>query len=95
MTLKNKVVDALKYYTLELLPGQSHTYLSADSFGQDAEDDASLYPTELLNTLQPSGMTRHKLHVKTGIRVILISNLVRTRGLMSGTRVIVTACYRP
>ena len=94
LTPKNKVVDELNDYVLDLLPGQVHTYLSADYFGQDSEDDAEMYPTELLNTLQPSGMTRHDLHLKAGSPVILVRNLDRTKGLMNGTRLIVMACHR-
>ena len=94
LTPKNKVVDELNDYVLDLVPGQQHTYLSADYFGQDSEDDASLYPTELLNTLQPAGMPRHDLHVKPGAPVILIRNLDRTKGLMNGTRLVIVACFR-
>ena len=53
-----------------------------------------MYPTELLNTLQPAGMTRHILYLKVGTPVILIRNLDRTKGLMNGTRLVVMACYR-
>ena len=94
LTPKNKVVDEVNNYILDLLPGDPHIYLSADYFGRDSEDDALLYPTELLNVLQPAGMSMHDLRLKPGTPVILIRNLDRTRGLMNGTRLIIVVCLR-
>ena len=39
-----------------MLPGESVTYLSADSVNCDNNEEAQNYPREFLNSLTPSGM---------------------------------------
>jgi hypothetical protein len=62
------------------------TYLSADSV--DGDNDY-LYPTELLNSLTPSGVPLHSLSLKPGVPIILMHNLAA--GLANGTRML---CHR-
>ncbi len=47
----------------------------------------SLYPVELLNTLQFSG--NHELKLKVGVPILLLRNLNQSIGLCNGTRLIV------
>ncbi len=47
---------------LNLIPTEEKTYYSADS--TISENEASLYPTEYLNTLSFTGLPPHKLHLK-------------------------------
>lgn len=54
-------------------------------------DVANKFPTEFLNSLNPSGMSPHKLELKTNIPVMLLRNLNATHGLANGTRLIVKA----
>jgi hypothetical protein len=49
----------------------------------------SLYPVELLNTLQFSGIENHKLKLKVGVPILLLCNFNQSIGLCNGTRLIV------
>jgi ATP-dependent DNA helicase PIF1 len=62
------------------------TYLSSDSVKQQEQVD--MYPAELLNGLNISGMPPHQLHLRVGAPIILLRNL--HGGLANGTRLIVT-----
>jgi ATP-dependent DNA helicase PIF1 len=50
---------------------------------------ANTYPSELLNTLEVSGMPSHKLSFKISAPVMLLHNLDPSVGLCNGTRLIV------
>jgi len=69
-------------------PGDTKTYLSADSIGD--EDDPLLYPPELLKSLTPSGLPPHKLVLKKEFPIILIRNLDALVGACNGARMVVT-----
>jgi len=56
-----------------------------------ADDNASLYPTDFLNSLCPSGMPPHKLYLKLGMPVMLLRNLNPLYGDCNGTQYIVKA----
>lgn len=60
------------------------TYLSADSISDLST--SSMYPTEFLNTLCPSGLPPHKLTLCPNTPIILLRNLDPKRGLLNGTR---------
>ncbi len=73
-----------------------HTYLNVDSLAPTKESASaiarvsmdSLYPVEFLNTLQFSGITNHKLELKVGVLILLLSNLNQSIGLCNGTKLI-------
>ena len=83
----NKVVDSANQYILNLIPSEEHTYYSADS--TLTNEDAAVYPTEFLNTLNVSGLPPHKLCLKEHAIVICIRNLNVQNGLCNGTRLII------
>ena len=53
------------------------------------DNDAVQYPTEFLNSLQPTGLPTHLLQLKIGMSLIVLRNLAL--GLANGTRVILIA----
>lgn len=72
-----------------LIRGESKTYLSLDSVQSEDPQDVQLYPTEFLNSIDPSGLPPHKLVLKVNTIVMLIRNLNSKRGLVNGLRLIV------
>lgn len=78
--INNKIVS-------DIIIGNSKTYYSVDSIIQS--DHEQLYPTEFLNSLNPSGLPPHKLILKKNAIVMLIRNLDAKNGLVNGTRMIV------
>ena len=63
---------------------------SADSAHNKADgDDAALYTTEFLNSLNPSSLPAHKLSLKVGCPVMVLRNIDPPNGLCNGTRGIV------
>lgn len=86
----NKVVDSLNEHASSLLPGIATEHYSADCI-DDKECTLGqnyLYPVELLNRMQPTGMPPHKLILKVGMPIILLRNLSPKDGLCNGTRLI-------
>jgi len=75
------------------MPGEEKTYLSYDTtetrngFG-DAIDD--VHTPEFLNTINASGLPRHKIRLKIGVPVMLLRNIDLKLGLCNGTRLIIT-----
>ena len=68
------------------MPGERIVVPSIDSTTTD--DEAVLYPTEFLNSLNPSGLPRHLLCLKIGSPIVLLRNLDPPRAT-NGTRCIV------
>ena len=70
-------------------PGDSRTYLSADSILEDDHKEA--VPIEYLNVMNPSGISDHQLSLKIGAPVMLLRNLQAGPqiSLRNGTRMIV------
>lgn len=89
LTPKNDGVDMLNEMATASFPGEARVYLSADTIHGD--EQAGLYPTEFLNTLQPQGMPAHMLSLKIGAPIMLLRNLNPSIGLANGTRLIVRA----
>lgn len=71
---------------------QAHTYLSADSV--DDEDNAAMYPEEMLNTMAPNGLPAHNLTLKLGAPIMLLRNLNSHVGLANGTRLVCRAFHQ-
>uniref|UniRef100_A0A0L8HYC6 ATP-dependent DNA helicase n=1 Tax=Octopus bimaculoides TaxID=37653 RepID=A0A0L8HYC6_OCTBM len=83
---RNDAVDKLNLKLLSRLPGPECSYRSTDSVPD--QEQATHYPVEFLNSLQPPGFPPHILIVKTGAPIMLLRNLDAPR-LCNGTRLVV------
>ena len=94
--LSPKNVDCLliNEEVLRQIPGNSHTFYSTDRVLTDDATEAERYPTEFLNSLTPSGMPPHKLHLKVGSIIMLLRNISIQNGLCNGTRLEVVRLYQ-
>ena len=82
----NESVSRINGILLTKFPGETKTYYSVDSV-KDV-DDATLYPTEFLNSLDPAGLPPHTLTLKIGVPLMVVRNLAP--GIANGTRLILT-----
>jgi ATP-dependent exoDNAse (exonuclease V) alpha subunit len=89
LAAKNTDVDTLNDATLELLPGESKTYNSADEAFDDSGTPDNGIPQEFLNSISISGMPLHLTTLKVGSIVILLRNMDYAGGLCNGTRLII------
>jgi ATP-dependent DNA helicase PIF1 len=85
---KNVDVDEINDEILNLLDGETVSYLSTDSIDDEDGEDRQNYPVEFLNECTPSGMPVHKMNLKVGSLIMLLRNLNTKRGLCNGTRLI-------
>lgn len=88
LTLRNESVDEINDIILAKIPDCSKTYKSIDCTVD--ENDATLYPTEFLNSLNHSGIPPHTLELKIGALIMLMRNL-NPPVLCNGTKLIVKA----
>jgi ATP-dependent DNA helicase PIF1 len=73
-----------------MLPGGPPTlFHSQDTIPDSDSDTAARFPTEVLNSFNPSGMPPHLLELKIGQPIILLHNVDPPQGLCNGTRLIV------
>lgn len=86
VTLRNEVVDTINETILQEIPGEIRCYKSIDTTVD--ENEATLYPTEFLNSLQHSGIPQHELKLKVGAPIILMRNLCPPK-LCNGTKLII------
>ena len=91
LTSTNEHLLKINKDILQLLPGVSKIYVSADSIISDDEEECNNYPMEFINKLTPSGMPPHLLELKIGAIVMLLRNLDLKEGLCNGTRLRVIA----
>ena len=84
---KNVMVNSINHKLLSKIPGQERKYKSVDT-AIDV-NDATAYPVEFLNTLDPSGFPPHILSLKEGAPIMLLRNL-RPPTLCNGTKMVVT-----
>jgi ATP-dependent DNA helicase PIF1 len=82
----NENVNRLNGWLMEEFPGQEKIYMSVDTTLSD--DDAVQYPTELLNSLELSGMPPHVLKLKPGAPIIILRSLEPPK-ITNGTRCVV------
>ena len=68
----DKIVDEVNDERWERIPGDSHTFHSIDTVGDI--DNANMFPTEFLNSLNLSGFPEHKLKLRISTVVILLQN---------------------
>ena len=84
---KNGDVDNLNDIALNMFPGETISFTSADYIKtQDSMDEISNFPIEYLNTLTPNGFPPHCLNLKINCPIILLRNLNVADGLCNGTR---------
>ncbi|GJT07435.1 DNA helicase [Tanacetum coccineum] len=90
---KNEIADIINSKVLDMVSGESITYISNDEAtptGSDGAETEMLYPVEHLNTLKLPGFPPHELKLKVGAPVMLLRNINLAGGLCNGTRMIVT-----
>ena len=91
MAARNATVDRINFKMLEKISGQCRIYKSFDATLE--QSDAVQYPTEFLNSLNPSGLPSHRLALKVGCPIMLLRNLDAPR-LCNGTRLVVRQLLR-
>ncbi|XP_026451721.1 uncharacterized protein LOC113352060 [Papaver somniferum] len=88
----NECVHNINSHILACIPGEEHTYLSADYIGPESTEYHSsviFYDKEFLNKHECSGMASHKLTLKVGVPIMLLRNISQPDGLRNGTKLIV------
>ncbi|XP_065650729.1 ATP-dependent DNA helicase PIF6-like [Hydra vulgaris] len=85
---KNESVTKINMQIQKMLPGNEKSCNSIDMVMDPSE--AVNYPTEFLNSVEPSGCPPHILHLKVGAPIILLRNLDSPK-LCNGTRLIIKA----
>jgi PIF1-like helicase/Helicase len=87
----NSTVSALNHEILQLFPGDSRTYLSADSADGNGDGLENIqFPPEYLRTIETASLPPSRLELKIGAPIIIIRNLCAREGLCNGTRLVVT-----
>ncbi|GJY88082.1 DNA helicase [Tanacetum coccineum] len=89
---KNETADIINSKVLDMVPGESTSYMSQDEAtptGNDGAKTEMLYLVEHLNTLKLPGFPPHHLELKVGAPVMLLRNVNLVGGLCNGTRMIV------
>ena len=89
LTGTNSDLKELNESLLHQVPGETKTYLSINSCMDP--DDAAYVGTEVLYTIEMSGMPEHRLFLKVGAIIILVRNLHVHMKDVNGTRYIITA----
>lgn len=88
----NAIANELNDWILSRVPQASeHLYRSIDTLIDP--DQAIHFPSEFLNSLEPSGYPPHRLKLKIGSPIILLRNIDPPR-LCNGTRMIVSSLRR-
>jgi hypothetical protein len=88
LTPKNDDVNQLNDIAIDQFPGDFVIYHSADK--PRSREDALLYPSEFLHSLNPQGLPAHELRLKVGAPIMLLRNLNAAAGLANGTRLVIT-----
>ena len=96
VTPTNTIVHEINKFAVNLIPGKAVTYRSHDTIcptNENADSLSVLYPAEMLNSLNFSGLPTHELVLKIGMPVMLMRNFNQTYGLCNGTRLIITNLF--
>ncbi|GJR77271.1 DNA helicase [Tanacetum coccineum] len=81
---KNETADIINSKVLDMVPGESTSYMSQDKAtptGNDGAETEMIYPVEHLNTLKLPGFPLHRLELKVGTPVMLLRNVNLAGGL--------------
>ena len=78
LAVANDISLALNNQLLTVLPGDEVSYEAMDKIISDDSQDQFTYPEEFLNSLNPTGMPPHKLHLKIRCIIMLLRNLARS-----------------
>ncbi|XP_015950195.1 uncharacterized protein LOC107475060 [Arachis duranensis] len=92
------IVEEVNNHLMAIIPGGEKLYLSSNSICMDEgnmESQLDLYGLELLNSINYSGLSPHKLILKVGVLVILPRNIDQSSGLCNGTRLQVKKLENP
>ena len=90
LTPKNQDATDVNHVILAYLdPATDFLALSIDTVADPEGEDSVNFPTEFLNSLTPSGLPPHDLHLRQGAIVIIIRNLDKDRGICNGVRCLV------
>nr|XP_017237579.1 PREDICTED: uncharacterized protein LOC108210701 [Daucus carota subsp. sativus] len=93
----NKVVDELNENIMDRIPGEEQVYLSVNSIDEGPVNETELnsaFPEEFLNSIDMSGLPKHKLKLKPGVVVMLTRNINQAFGLCNGTRMVVKKMFK-
>jgi ATP-dependent DNA helicase PIF1 len=83
VTPKNSSTEEINDMVMKKINTESKVYKSIDTVVNI--DEAVHYPTEFLNSLTPSGLPTHRLHLKVSTPIMLLRNLNPPQ-LCNGTR---------
>ncbi|XP_014782091.1 uncharacterized protein LOC106877660 [Octopus bimaculoides] len=70
---RNDAINKINWNLLQLFPGQEQSFKFIDTVID--QDQAVVFPTEFLNSPQPSGVPPHHLTLKKGAPIMLLRNL--------------------
>ena len=91
LSVKNDVVDAINNNVLQLLLGESQTFLAANmAILEPGADNVNMYLSEYLDSFEISRLPPSKSCLKIGCPIILLRNRAPKEGLCNGCRLIVT-----
>ncbi|GBO38989.1 hypothetical protein AVEN_261849-1 [Araneus ventricosus] len=94
LIVTNDLSIELNNAVLNLTPGREEVCDSIDCILSEDPQDQLSYPEKFLNSLTPTGMPPHKLRLKKVADIMLLRNLMPSKGLCNGTRLIVTKLQR-
>ncbi|PIA61727.1 hypothetical protein AQUCO_00200012v1 [Aquilegia coerulea] len=92
---RNDDVKEINQTSLEMFLGQHIEYLAADVAIEQENEQPHLvpsYPTDTLNSLDPSSLPPFRLILKIGAPIMLLRNIAPKDGLCNGVRLIVKRC---
>ncbi|PIA57160.1 hypothetical protein AQUCO_00600115v1 [Aquilegia coerulea] len=92
---RNDDVKEINQTSLEMFLGQHIEYLAADVAIEQENEQPHLvpsYPTDTLNSLDPSSLPPFRLMLKIGAPIMLLRNIAPKDGLCNGVRLIVKRC---
>lgn len=95
LTPKNAIVSDIYLYTIDQLPGKTHTYYSQDSLVDNICEDnefSSSFPLKYLNSINMPCLLRHDLKIKEGCVIVLMRNMNQVTGLCNDTGMVVRKC---